>query len=265
MSDSIDRGGSSAQPAAEVELPRYVTRAYGALFWLYFVLINIVLFPGALLLFIVVGPFDRQRRLQHLYSCLWAQMYFYINPFWSLQVTGRHHLPKKAAVIVVNHESLGDILALFGLYSQFKWVSKASVFRVPIIGWNMRFSRYIPLVRRNRRSIGVMMDTCRAWLADDMPVLFFPEGTRSPDGEVQAFKDGAFMLAHEQGYPVVPLALTGMADCLPKHSVSCRVGARAHITVLPPVESTAFADVESLRDHVRDLIVAEKSRLVGDA
>ena len=62
-----------------------------------------------------------------------------------------------AAVLAANHESLGDILVLYGLYRPFKWVSKASVFKVPILGWNMRLNRYVSLVRGDKISIAKMM------------------------------------------------------------------------------------------------------------
>src|SRR5262249_53142360 len=109
---------------------------------------------------------------------------------------GRQHLPwRGGAVLVSNHASLADILVLFGLWSPFKWVSKASNFRIPLIGWNMRLNRYVPLVRGDKESIATMMRACEAWLAGGVPVLLFPEGPRSPDGEGKAFKAGAFRMA----------------------------------------------------------------------
>lgn len=253
-------GTSTSSPS---RMKSAASRFYAFFFWNFFALGNVLLFPGALLLFLFVGPFDPNRRVQHLYSCFWAQFYFYVNPFWSLRVEGRHNLPRRhGAVLVVNHESLGDILALFGLYSPFKWISKASVFKVPLIGWNMYFSRYIPVVRGNRQSVEKMMVTCREWIERRVPVLLFPEGTRSPDGSVRAFKDGAFRLAVETGVPVVPMALVGMADCLPKHSRVAGLWVRARLSVLDPVDTAGFeGDVGALRDHVRGLIIAEKERL----
>jgi 1-acyl-sn-glycerol-3-phosphate acyltransferase len=77
-----------------------------------------------------------------------------MNPLWHLKVEGRERLPwNEPAVLVADHESLGDILVLFGLYSPFKWVSKASNFNLPFIGWNMRLNRYVPLVRGDRARI----------------------------------------------------------------------------------------------------------------
>jgi 1-acyl-sn-glycerol-3-phosphate acyltransferase len=178
-------------------------------------------------------------------------------------VDGRQHLPwRGAAVLVSNHASLADILVLFGLWRPFKWVSKASNFGIPFIGWNMRLNRYVSLVRGDKESIARMVRACEEWLDRGVPVLLFPEGTRSPDGEVRAFKDGAFRMAIGRQVPVIPIALSGTGDVLPKHGWVMRGTARCRVRVLPPVDPRTFAgDVPAFREHVRDLIVAEKARL----
>ena len=191
-------------------------RIFSTAFWTFLVLSCIPAFLVALLIFLVTYPFDPNRRLLHLYSCAWAQLYFWVNPLWRLRIEGRELLPWRGpAVIVANHQSLGDILVLFGLFRPFKWVSKKSVFKVPLIGWNMRLNGYVGLVRGSRESVVKMLSDCEAWLDRGVPVLLFPEGTRSPDGNVQAFKDGAFHLAVKKGVPVIPVALTGTARTLP--------------------------------------------------
>ena len=233
------------------------------LYWLFFVASSGVLFVVGLAIFLVTTPFDRNGRVQHLYSCAWAQLYFWVNPTWRLQVQGRERLPwRGAAVLVSNHQSLADVLVLFGLYRPFKWVSKASVFRVPFIGWNMRLNRYVGLVRGDKQSIGRMMDACMRWLDRGVPVLLFPEGTRSPDGNLLPFKDGAFRLAIQKGCPVIPIVLTGTADMLPKHGFVIRRSAACRVHVLAPVDPARFGgDVAALREHVRRLIEAEKALL----
>ncbi|MCI0570410.1 MAG: 1-acyl-sn-glycerol-3-phosphate acyltransferase [Myxococcaceae bacterium] len=237
--------------------------AFSILFWSFLALSSVVLFFGALVVWLVTFPFDRDGWVLHLYSCAWAQLYFWVNPLWSLEVKGREHLPwRGAAVLVSNHQSLGDILVLFGLFRPFKWVSKAENFRLPFIGWNMRLNRYVRLVRGDKESIGRMMAACDAWLARGVPVLLFPEGTRSPDGEVKAFKDGAFALAAKRGCPVIPIVLTGTARTLPKHGLVLESRARCRVKVLPPVDPAPFhGDVAALREHVRTRIIEEKARL----
>ncbi|MFP2934632.1 lysophospholipid acyltransferase family protein [Pyxidicoccus sp. 3LG] len=221
-----------------------------------------MLFAGAVAIWLVTLPFDRNGRVLHLYSCFWAQLYFYVNPLWHLKVDGRERLPWHGpAVLVSNHESLGDILVLFGLYRPFKWVSKAENFRLPFIGWNMRLNRYVPLVRGDKASIIEMMRRCEYWLERGVPILMFPEGTRSFDGQVKPFKDGAFALAMKMKCPIIPVVLTGTARTLPKHGLVLEASSHCHVQVMPHVDPAGFADVPALREHVRDLIIAEKNRL----
>jgi 1-acyl-sn-glycerol-3-phosphate acyltransferase len=240
-------------------------RLRSAIFWAFFAASSAVLFFVALTLFLLTWPFDRNRKLLHLFSCCWAQLYFWVNPSWRLRVEGRERLPWKGpAVLVSNHQSLGDILVLFGLYRPFKWVSKASVFKAPFLGWNMYLNGYVGLVRGDKESIARMMAECEQWLDRGVPVLIFPEGTRSPDGNLLPFKDGAFRLAHSKGCPLYPIVLTGTADILPKHGWVLQGRANCKVRVLEPVEPRAFPDAASLREHVRELIAAEKTRLESE-
>jgi 1-acyl-sn-glycerol-3-phosphate acyltransferase len=164
--------------------------------------------------------------------------------------------------LVANHESMGDILVLFALYRPFKWVSKASVFKAPLLGWNMVLNQYVRVERGNKESVVRMMAACRRWLQRGIPVLLFPEGSRSEDGQVKAFKDGAFRLAVETGCPVYPIVLSGTARTLPKHGYLFSEKATVRVRVLPPVEVAPFGqDFAALRDHVRALIVEEKASL----
>ncbi len=233
------------------------------LFWAFFAVSQFPLFVGGLVVWLLTAPFDRNGRVLHLYSCFWAQLFFYLNPAWRLRVEGREKLPwHGAAVLVSNHASLADILVLFGLYRPFKWVSKASNFRLPFIGWNMSLNRYIPLVRGDPDSIARMVAASEAWLDKGVPVLLFPEGTRSPDGQLKAFKDGAFRLAIAKRCPLYPIALAGTADVLPKHGWVLRQRANCRARVLEPLDPLAFGtDVAAFREEVRARLVAAKAEM----
>jgi 1-acyl-sn-glycerol-3-phosphate acyltransferase len=241
-------------------VPRRSSLGYSILsvaYWAFVVLSMPVLFVGAVVVTVLTAPFDRRRVAVHLYSCAWATLYVVANPVWRSRVEGRALLPWRGpAVIVANHLSMLDILVLYGLFRPFKWVSKAELFRVPVVGWNMWLNDYVPVWRGDRESVRRMMAHCRAHLARGAPVLLFPEGTRSMDGRLQRFKDGAFRLAFEAGAPVIPVALTGTFDALPKHGLVMRQGMRAHVRVLPAIDPRAFADAEALRDAVRAAIAA---------
>ena len=230
---------------------------FSILYWAFFCLTLPLGFLGALVVYIVTWPFDRRGRAVHLYTCAWGMFYIGANPIWSLRVTGREKIPRRgAAVIVANHASLIDILVLFGLYRQFKWVSKASNFKLPIIGWVMRLNRYVYLVRGNRASVIAMMNECRDLLAHQMPVLIFPEGTRSATRGLQGFKDGAFSLAMESGTPIIPVAVHGTGEALPKHGLILRRKMDAHVEVLDALDPADFGSVAQLRDATHAAMAA---------
>ena len=235
--------------------------AFSVFYWAFFALTLPPLVAVALLLFLVTAPFDRRRVVLHLYSCLWASLYVYVNPLWRCRVVGRERLPwRGAAVIVANHLSLVDIVVLYGLYRPFKWVSKSSIFKVPFLGWNMALNGYVPVTRGAADSVRRMLARCRKLLGEGSPLLMFPEGTRSASGELQPFKDGAFRLAIEAGVPVIPVALSGTFECLPKHGLVLRGRMDAVVEVLEPLDGRAFADAGALRDAARAAIAAALAR-----
>ncbi|HEY8090804.1 MAG TPA: lysophospholipid acyltransferase family protein [Polyangiaceae bacterium] len=237
-------------------------RLFSVAYWAFIAICCVPFFALALVIYVVTLPFDRRRVVLHLFSCFWAAFYIYASPIWRLRVVGRNKLPWRGpAVIVANHASLIDILVLFSLYRPFKWVSKAENFKLPFIGWNMTLNDYVPLVRGKKSSIVAMMDHCKRHLARGMPVLIFPEGTRTRTGELQEFKDGAFRLAAEVGCPVVPVAVHGTRHSLPTHGAVLRNGMSAVVEVLDPI--APGVDADALREAARDAIAEALARRSG--
>ncbi len=235
-------------------------RAFSIAYWVFIFLCCVPFFAIALVLFVVTLPFDRRRVVLHLFSCFWGAFYIYCNPIWHLRVVGREKLPWRGpAVLVANHASFIDVPVLFSLYRPFKWVSKAGNFHIPFIGWNMSLNGYVPLVRGNQRSTIRAIKECRKLLRRGMSVLIFPEGTRTVDGHLQEFKDGAFFLAAEVGCPVVPIAVHGTGDCLPKHGAVLRQKMYARVEVLDPIAPGNLGKV-GLRNATRAAIAAALER-----
>jgi 1-acyl-sn-glycerol-3-phosphate acyltransferase len=230
------------------------------LFWIFLTVSSVLLFPVAVLIWLVTAPFDRRLRWLHLFTCFWASLYTWLNPAWPVRIDGRHHVRRdEAYVMVANHLSLLDILVLFRLFTHYKWVSKIENFRVPFIGWNMSMNRYVKLRRGDRASVVQMMKACRSTLAEGNSIMMFPEGTRSPTGRMRAFKAGAFELALETKRPILPMVIQGTSDALPKRGFVLRGRHPITVNILPelPYESFAGMSVEALTDHVRRIIAAE--------
>jgi 1-acyl-sn-glycerol-3-phosphate acyltransferase len=237
-------------------------------FWSYLAISMVGWWLGSLPVALVSALTDRRRRLLHLYSCAWAYHYIACLPLWRVRWSGRERLPAgQTVVLVANHQSLGDILVLFGLFRHYKWVSKASIFRVPLLGWNMRANDYVGLVRGDRASIAAMMDHCRRHLRDGSSILMFPEGTRSVDGRIKAFKHGAFTLAADAGVPIVPIVVDGTLHALPKHGMLIRspwfMPVRA--SILDPILPDAADGPDALAEVVRGRMAEELARLRGVA
>lgn len=186
-----------------------------------------------------------------------------LNPLWKFSYTGIVPAdPRHPYVVVSNHESFADILLISHLPWEMKWLSKAELFRIPFMGWLMRLAGDVPVKRGFGPSAVEAMARCREILRRRVSVMIFPEGTRSTTAELLPFKDGAFRLAIDAGVPILPLALHGTGNALPKHD--WRFGrSTAVVEVLPPVDTAGLtpADVPRLKETVRGLIVEARDRL----
>ena len=196
---------------------------------------------------------DRDRRLSHTCTQWWAQTLLAMNPFWQLTVDRRTILDdSQPYLFVANHQSFADIIVVFHIKHQFKWVAKAGLFQIPFLGWSLSLARNIRLRRGSFRSIRRTMDEAQQWLARRISVVFFAEGSRSRTGALTPFKSGAFKLAIETRTPVVPLVITGTRYALPRGSWIFRHRVRGTLTILPPIDTASYtaADADRLKDRV---------------
>jgi 1-acyl-sn-glycerol-3-phosphate acyltransferase len=169
-------------------------------------------------------------------------------------------------VLVTNHQSMIDILATMGLRRQFKYVSKASLFALPLVGWAMRMLHYVRLERGRPHSTRRMLDDCRAWLRRGVAVLLFPEGTYAPTEALLHFKPGAFLLAIEEGVPVVPVLTSGTRALLEGDGPWLAPRARVTVRVLEPFRIPAGMDAAQAAAETRALFARELGRpLLGPA
>lgn len=130
----------------------------------------------------ILKPFDRNERMSYRVANFWGQSIVQLNPFWGIEISGEDYIKDNTGyVLVANHTSLADIVCLYCLGKHFKWLAKASLFKIPVFGWTMSLLNYIPLKRGKHGSIRDSFQEAREWLEKDIPVLIFPEGTRSRD------------------------------------------------------------------------------------
>lgn len=230
-------------------------------YWAVFISTILVGIVVATLIFLVTFPFDPQRRAVHWLICAWGHQYLRAWPLWRTRVHHRERLPKEPCVIIANHQSMADIIAVLGLYYPFKFVSKSSLFGVPIIGWAMRMAKYVSVERGRVKSMNDMMETCRAWLRAGMSVMIFPEGTYASDGHLLPFKSGAFVLAMEEKVPIAPVVLEGTPQLIFEDGPWLSPTANVSVTVHEPVMPDTFGtDPEALAARVRALYVGWTKR-----
>lgn len=232
-----------------------------AVFYIAFVVATSPLFfCVALVIWLLTVLFDNRLVLLHLFSSFWALVYLRAMPAWSARVEGRSTIRMRDRyVIVSNHQSVLDILMAFNLFFPFKWVSKAEVFKIPFIGWNMYLNRYIKLKRGDKKGIAKMFVDCEKALAEGNSLFVFPEGTRSETGRLKPFKSGAFTLAKKMKIPILPVVISGTKDVLPKHSMIFHGSQKMSIRVLEPVPYERFAHLSAKEtgDMIRNIIAAE--------
>ena len=206
------------------------------LYWIFFALSLAVLFFPALAIWLLTLPFDRDRRILHGYTCLWASLYTWVNPFLRVVIEGRENLRRgETYVICANHCSLLDIPLLYRLRVHFKWVSKKEMFRIPFMGWNLTLNGYISLDRNRPSSQIAMMRRGEDYLRRGNSLLIFPEGTRAGLKEMGKFRDGAFSLAKKTRRDVLPLLILGTARPAAEGILFWKKKYTLRIVILPAV------------------------------
>ncbi|MEZ4598350.1 MAG: lysophospholipid acyltransferase family protein [Syntrophotaleaceae bacterium] len=194
----------------------------------------------------------------HTYSRFWGKVSLFLAGV-RLTVRGRENLSAPGPkVYMANHVSNFDILALYaGLPGQFRWLAKAELFKIPLFGFAMRRAGSISVDRSNRKKSVLSMKEAVKRIEEGTSVLIFPEGTRSPDGNLQDFKTGSFTLAVMSKAPIVPIAISGSREVMPKHSRWIQ-GGHIVLTVLPPVATVnrEVGERSELMEEVRQPIAA---------
>lgn len=166
----------------------------------------------------------------------------------------------KTYIFAANHQSQFDIAVLQGyLGFDFRWMAKKELFSIPLFGAGMRAAGAISVNRSHGRQALQSLNEAAQQISDGTSVVIFPEGTRSPSGELQDFKSGAMVLAIKARVPVVPVAIIGTHEILAKGKLLSRSG-RVRIRIGKPIDTTQFAMTQKqmlalrLHQEVADLL-----------
>lgn len=234
-------------------------KIYSLLAWVTMVLTSVIITPFFLLVWVLTFWWDRRRLATHMMGTFWAWHYQSLIIFWKLSLEGREKIPwNRPVVMVANHRSLVDILALYKVRRPFKWVSKAENFKLPFVGMVLSLSNCIRINRESMRSGLQFISQAEKEMKKGSSVMIFPEGTRSKSKEMRPFRDGAFLLARKVNAGIIPIVHTGTENTFPrgKGNWVLKGPARIHIRVLDeiPPEQVAAMEPEALKDHVRNIM-----------
>lgn len=240
---------------------------FSLLFYIWIFIELTFFFILTLLAFVFCVPFDRPRRVIHSLSRAICMCFWCVPPTWRREIKGLENIDKsKSYVIAINHNSMADILALYFLPLNFRWVSKREVFRMPYIGQFLWLHGDIAIDRgRGAESMRKVIDQGKHWVSLGASIAMFPEGTRSKDGEMHRFKQGAFALAKEAGVEILPVVMDGTRDIFKKRSWFFNWRNCLKISVLPPIsaEEVVSCETNELMERTHAMMAAELDVLRG--
>jgi 1-acyl-sn-glycerol-3-phosphate acyltransferase len=259
----VERSTEAAQVAAPRRSPHAIPgKNYGwasrlrsyfildPLIWFYTLFLGLLALPG--------GLFDKSGRRLHWFSRTWSWMIMktILSP---VKVTGLDKIDtSKPHVYAVNHASAMDIPVLYAyLPFQFRIVFKKELLAYPVVGWQLKRSGQVCIdQQRPTNSIAAIRSAVKS-LKAGMPLVIYPEGGRTPDGEVKPFLPGAFFLAIKAQVDIVPVALVGTYELLPMdtYHIKCRP---LEMRVGEPISTTGLKmkDLEAVSATVKTAIEA---------
>lgn len=203
---------------------------------------------------ILVNPHFASR----VFGVTWARSLAWLTPILVKVEGGENAQRERSYVVVSNHQSMYDILVIYGwLALDLKWVMKEELRKVPGIGFGCEAAGHIFVDRRNPKRAKTAIRDALERLGSGIGMLFFAEGTRSMDGRLLPFKKGAFRTAIEQQLPVLPVTLVGTRDILPNKTLKVFPG-RVRMVVHPSIETKGMdaSNIVELLIASRDTVLA---------
>ena len=189
---------------------------------------------------IILSPVFPNAQFSYFPARWWGRFFCYLL-FIKVKITGLEKLdPKKSYVIAANHQSIYDIFVVYGwLPMIFKWVMKAELRKIPLVGKACESAGHIFIDRKNPVAAKKSLDKAEAQLRNGVSVVVFPEGTRTYTGQIGKFKKGAFRMATDLHLPIVPVTLRGCFERLPRNGFIITPGT-IEMIVHEPVEVEGY-------------------------
>ena len=233
-----------------------------------FLRVLFLIFSAAVLTVLLATPgcvfslFDRSGRYASSFQRAWVYGLFRLNGI-RIRVQGRENIKDGSAnILISNHASLLDIPAIVAAVPlPVRFIAKKSLIWFPIFGWFMYFARHVLIDRASAVSAAKSLKKASRLMKQGISVVVFPEGTRSPDGEVKEFKRGAFLLALQSRSPIVPISISGTYEMLPRTgccfwpgTIDLKIGSPI------PTQGLPIREVRQFEEKVRNIIIDQTQR-----
>ena len=229
--------------------------------WSYFAFLFAVFFIFIFISFILTFLFDPYRKIPNKILSIMAKCMMMASPNWKIDIQGEDKFnPEIPTVFIANHQSFLDMPVTYHLPWQMKWVSKRSLAFIPVMGWLVWLTGHLT-INRSSKSALKKLDNLVQPLKDKVPVMIFPEGTRTLDGDLKRFKNGAFILAHEYGFNIQPMVIDGGHKAMKPGTKIVESKVNFKLSILDPIETKDFNDVNTLKEHAFELIDKELQRI----
>jgi 1-acyl-sn-glycerol-3-phosphate acyltransferase len=219
------------------------------------------LIPAVSLYTVVLGAvslvstlFDRTGDTGHRCARAWSRAILATTGV-RVRVQGLEHLdPARSYVFAANHQSIYDIPVVFAAIPfQLRIVAKASLGRIPFLGWHLHRTGHLLVDRRNPGPD--IVRKMKRLVSEAHSLIVFPEGTRSADGTIGRFRKGTFLVAIDARLPVVPMRIEGSRHVMRKGQLTVRRG-DVMLTVHPAIETRGMTrdDAPGLAERVQAIV-----------
>ena len=183
-----------------------------------------------------------------------------------LVATGAENVPSRAVIYMSNHQSHLDIPMLYATLPSptIRMLGKTELFRIPLWGRGLRAAEFVEVDRANHARAVQSIEHAARLVREGVSIYLAPEGTRSVDGRIGKLKKGGFHLAIGTGAPIVPVAIRGTIDILPRGGRVMRSGCRVSVQIGQPID-VADRDMASLMAQVSEFLVKNVENGAGIA
>ncbi len=221
--------------------------------WVFIFFNFVTIFCLVVLTSLLTYPFDKTRFIPTKIMLKVGSLIIRVWPGWKIKIFGKADYDgKEARVFISNHQSFLDMPLHALLPYHFKWVSKVELFSIPIMGWFMKLTGQLSIIR-GQSSADDLLRQAMPLLKNGVSICIFPEGTRTRNKELLPFKKGAFILASRAGVKIQPLVLDGTFDLNQPDDWRFLDHGEIQLHILNPIDPKDFVSVDELTTYAHQL------------